>query len=68
MSSAQYLGDGAYLTTCNDNTLVITANHHHPSIATDVVAIDRYAEDHLRIILNKRRIDRENAAKEVTKC
>jgi hypothetical protein len=35
-----YLGDGAYASTSEQGELIITANHHEQSQATDVVIID----------------------------
>jgi hypothetical protein len=35
-----HIGDGAYVHLRQDGAVVLTANHHNPLLATDVVVID----------------------------
>jgi hypothetical protein len=41
MTKAIYIGDGAYASIGEHGELLVTANHHEPWQATDVVTIDR---------------------------
>ena len=41
--TAVHLGDGAYVSIDGNGDLMVTANHHDPSNATDVVNIEARA-------------------------
>lgn len=45
--SSEHLGDGAYVTKTEYGDYILTANHHDPNIATDVVCIEALAMDRL---------------------
>lgn len=48
-----HLGDGAYLSPGRyEGELVMTANHHNPEQASDVIWLDEYAISRLIQLLN----------------
>lgn len=53
MKEPAHLGDGAYVSVGSyDGEVVLTANHHDPSQATDVVVLDPRAVKNLIAWLN----------------
>jgi len=57
----EYLGDGAYVTIDRDfeGQIILTANHHNPELATDVIHLEPSAVDLLAKLINKSRPKRE---------
>ena len=47
MPRSEHLGDGAYITETDDGDFILTANHHKPEEATDVVWIESAGMDRL---------------------
>ena len=58
MENSIHLGDGAYV-TFTGYSYVLTANHHDPAQASDVVHLDERALDNL--IAHKKRIEAQRA-------
>ena len=50
---AIHIGDGAYASIDANGVLLITANHHEPTEATDVVAIESRAVSTLAAFIEK---------------
>ena len=51
---SEHLGDGAYVTDLGNGEFVVTANHHDPERATDVVYLDaRAVENLIRFVQNR---------------
>ncbi len=58
MLKPTHLGDGAYISQ-DERGLVLTANHHHPAMATDVVVLDPRAVAALKVILDDIEVTKE---------